>query len=186
MKGGEEEIKIKKFLAGLGILSLVLALAAPVLAATEGAVTATVTPGIISVSIDTANIGYGTVNIPSVDLIPTGDPIIGATNNGGIPEDFTIRGDDATGTTKIWMITTGSPGGATTYDYNHKFIDCGNSSTCVTPAAADTMNTTPEALATGVAKDDTEYFKLRLSTPTETGGDLSEHSTSVTVTASAT
>ena len=138
---------------------------------------------------DTPSIGYGTADIPSVDLVPTApsaDKIIGATNDGGVPEDFTIRGADATGATETWTITTGSPGGASTFNYNHKFLDCDTDNTCGSPAGANTMDATPESLATGVAINGTEYFQLRLSTPTETGGDLSEHSTSVTVTASAT
>lgn len=175
-----------KIAGGLATAALIASAALPALATTTGEVTATVTPGVISVSVDTSAIGYGTVNIPSVDLVPTGDTIIGATNDGGIPEDFTIKGANATGGTVLWTIVTTSPGGAASYDYNHKFIDCGGVSDCTGAAAANTMDTTNEALATGVAVNDIEYFKLRLSTPTETGGDLTEHSTSVTVTASAT
>lgn len=182
----------KKFWAAIGTAAILASAAIPALAATEGSITATVTPGVISVTLDTASIGYGTVNIPSVDRVPTtpsADKIIGATNAGGVPEDFTIRGANATGTgspPKPWTITTGSPGGTSTYNYNHKFIDCGSSATCVSPPAANLMDTTPETLAIGVAISGTEYFQLRLSTPTETGGDLTEHSTFVTVTASAT
>lgn len=175
----------KKIWTAIGASALLAASVLPAIAATSSAVTATVTPGIISVVVSPSGVDYGTVEVPSPDNVPTGDTIIGATNNGGVPEDFTIRGDNAAGASETWTITTGAVGGATTFNYNHKFIDCESSSTCAAPAAANTMDTTPEALASNVAKTDTEYFKLRLSTPTETGGDLSQHSTDVTVQASA-
>lgn len=177
-----------KIIALLGASALIALVAVPALSATDASVTATVTPGVISVSVSPPSVGYGTVNIPSVELVPTGDTIIGANNNGGVPEDLTIKGANATGTTKTWTIVDGSPGGAETYNYNHKFIDCGSDSTCTSPPppAANNMTTTAEALATGVLVSSTEYFKLRLSTPTATGGDLSVHSTTVTVMATAT
>ncbi|MCH8748154.1 hypothetical protein IH781_00225 [Patescibacteria group bacterium] len=177
-----------KIIAFIGASALVGIVAVPVLSATSTAVSATVTPGVISVLMNTTSIGYGTVEIPSVDRVPTdpsADKIIGATNNGGIPEDFFISGADATGASQNWTIVDGAPSGASTYDYNHKFLDCDNDSACTNPATANSMTTTAEALATGVSVNATEYFKLRLSTPTETGGDLSEHSTTVTVLATA-
>lgn len=178
----------KKLWAAAGGAALLAAAVLPALAADTAGVTATVTPGIISVSVSPGAVAYGTVNIPSVDNVPSPDSIIGATNNGGIPEDFTIRGADATpggGGSKTWKITTGSPSGSLDYFYNHKFLDCGSDSGCSAPPAANLMDTTPEALATSVAISGTEYFKLRLSTPTETGGDLTTHSTTVTVQATA-
>lgn len=179
-------MKAKKFLAILGIFSLaVLSFGLAALADTSASVTATVTPGVISVSVDTPAVGYGTVGVPSADNVPTGDPIIGVNNNGGIPENFQIKGADATGTTTTWKITTGAVGGTPDYNYNHKFIDCGSSSTCAAPAAVNTMDTIYESLATNVSAAGNRYFKLRLSTPTETGGDTSVHSTTATIVATA-
>lgn len=178
-----------KIIALLGAGALIALVAVPVLGATEGSVTATVTPGVISVSVSPSSVGYGTVEIPSVDLVPTDDTIIGATNDGGVPEDLTIKGANATGATGdtvTWTIVDGSPSGDAAYNYNHKFIDCGSSSDCTSSLLANNMTTTAEELATGVLVDSIEYFKLRLSTPTETGGDLGEHSTTVTVMATAT
>lgn len=176
----------KKLWAAIGTAALLASAAIPALAATEGAVTATVTPGVISVSVSPGSVAYGTVGVPTVDNVPTGDTIIGATNNGGIPETFNIKGANATGTTIPWTIVDGAPGGAGSYNYNHKFLNCGiGDSTCTTVDAANNMTTAYETLETNVAAGSSDYLKLRLSTPTETGGDTSEHSTSVTVLATA-
>ncbi len=171
----------KKLWAALGTAALLASAAIPALAATEGSVTATVTPGVISVSVSPGSVAYGTVGVPTVDNIPTGDTIIGASNNGGIPETFNIKGANATGTTVLWTITTGAVGGTPTYNYNHKFLACAADATCAAPAAANTMDTVNKPLNTNVAASASRYFKLRLSTPTETGGDTSVHSTTVTV-----
>lgn len=180
-------MKGKKFLAILGIFSLaVLSFGLAAIGATSADVTATVTPGVISVSVSPGTVAYGTVGVPTTDNIPTGDTIINADNNGNIPENFLIKGANATGGTVTWNITTGAPSGASgtpAYGYNHKFMDCGSDSGCSAPALANTMDTTSETLATNVSATGDRYFKLRLSTPTETGGDTTQHSTSVTLTA---
>ena len=85
------------------------------------------------------------------------------------------------GGTITWTIVDGAPGGAASYNYNHKFLACSADATCAAPAAANNMTTVYETLNTNVAASASRYFKLRLSTPTETGGDTTEHSTSVTV-----
>ena len=183
-------MKSKKFLAIAGILSLaIMSLSLAAIGATEAGVTATVTPGTISVTLSTGSVAYGTVGVPSVDNVPTGDTIIDVNNNGGIPENFQIKGANAAGTTTTWKITTGAVGGTPDYYYHHKFMDCGSDSGCSSPVAANTMDTSYESLATNVpATDgptDDRYFKLRLSTPTETGGDTTEHSTTATILATA-
>ena len=179
-------MKSKKFIAIGAIFSLaIMSLSLAAIGATEAGVTATVTPGVISVSVSPGSVAYGTVGVPSVDNIPTSDTIINANNNGGIPENFQIKGANATGTTTTWTITTGAVGGNPTYNYNHKFIDCGSSSTCASPAAVNTMDASYESLATNVGAAGNRYFKLRLSTPTETGGDTTEHSTMATILATA-
>lgn len=172
----------KKLWAAIGGLAILGATVLPALAATEGAVTATVTPQNISVTVSPGSVAYGTVAVPSVDLVPTGDTIINASNSGNVAETFNIKGANATGTTITWTIFDGAPGGAATYNYNHKYVDCGvGDSTCTTVDAANNMTTAYEALETNVAAGSSDYFKLRLSTPTETGGDTSVHSTTVTV-----
>lgn len=177
----------KKLWAAIGTAALLASAAIPALAATEGAVTATVTPGVISVSVDPAAVGYGTVGVPSVDNVsttPSADKIITANNNGGIPETFNIKGANATpgvGGTITWTIVDGAPGGAGSYNYNHKFLACDADSACTTPAVANNMTTVNETLNTNVAASASRYLKLRLSTPTETGGDTTQHSTTVTV-----
>lgn len=185
----------KKLLAGLVVFSLIgAALAAmPLFAATPTAtVSATVTPRVLSVTITAPvppSIGYGAVNVPSTDNVPvtpTADQVITAKNDGNATEKLNIRGANATSsavppaTSIAWTITTGTPGGAVTYYYNHKFG--------VPPyiAAFTPMDDTAYAtLVASIAKDATQDFKLRLSTPTDAGGDFSEHSTTVTVQAAA-
>ncbi|MBI2621159.1 MAG: hypothetical protein HYW63_00745 [Candidatus Levybacteria bacterium] len=177
----------KKIWAAIGGAALLAAVALPALAATDQGVTATVTPQNISIIVSPTSVDYGTVAVPSVDLVPTGDTIIGATNDGNITETFNIKGANATGTTKTWTIVDGAPGGAETFNYNHKYADCGvGDSTCTTQDAVNNMTTGYETLEAGVAAGSSDYFRLRLSTPTETGGDTSEHSTTVTVQAVAT
>lgn len=172
----------KKLWAAIGTAALIASAAIPALAATEQGVTATVTPQKISVTVSPTSVAYGTVPVPSVDRIPTGDTIIGATNDGNVTETFNIKGANATGTTITWTIVDGAPGGAASYNYNHKYADCGiGDLTCTTQDAADNMTTGYEVLEAGVAASFIDYFRLRLSTPTETGGDFSEHSTTVTV-----
>ena len=80
---------MKKFLAGLGILSLVLALVTPALAATD-TVTATVTPQIIAVSVDVSNFDYGVLNISETS---SPSSVITATNDGNVVEKFEIKVD---------------------------------------------------------------------------------------------
>jgi len=172
----------KKLWAVLGTAALIVSAAIPALAATEGAVTATVTPQNISVTVSPGAVAYGTVAIPSVDLVPTGDTIINANNNGNVAETFNIKGANATGTTILWTIFDGAPGGAAAYNYNHKFVDCGiGDSTCTTVDAANNMTEGYETLEANIAAGSSDHFKLRLSTPTQTGGDTSVHSTTVTV-----
>lgn len=162
-----------------------MALGLAVVAVDTAAVTATVTPGVISVSVSPGSVAYGTVGVPSVDNVPTGDTIINANNNGGIPETFNIKGANATpggGGSVTWTITTGAVGGSPTYNYNHKFLNCGiGDSTCTTVDPANTMDTNNETLQTNIAAGSSDYFRLRLSTPTETGGDTTQHSTTATV-----
>ncbi len=173
---------MKSLIASICILALVsLAIGVAVQAAGEVGVSATVTPRLLSVSVSPTSVAYGTVDIPSTDNVPTGDTIIAATNDGNDTAKFNIKGADATGDTITWTIVDGAPGGAATYNYNHKFLDCGGDSGCSSPAAANNMTTSYEELEASVATTNSEYFKLRLSTPTETGGDFSEHSTTVTV-----
>lgn len=172
---------MKSLIASIAIVVLVgMAVGTAVQAVEQQSVTATVTPTLVSISVSPGSVAYGFVDVPSVDNLPTGDTIISVNNNGNVNEDFEIKGADATGTTITWTIVDAAPGVAA---YNHKFIDCGSSATCVSPAVANNMTTTLESLAAAVVPTSTEYFKLRLSTPTETGGDTSEHSTTVTVVA---
>lgn len=175
---------MKSLIASIAILGLLgMAVGVGVGAAD---ITATVTPKIVSISVSETAVGYGVVDVPSTDNVPvtpSANVIIAVENTGNADEDFAINGADATGDTITWNIADASPG---TYDYNHKFIDCGvGDSTCSTVEAANNMTETPETLAADVPAASIEYFQLRLSTPTETGGDMTEHSTTVTVLATA-
>lgn len=180
---------MRKFLSGLGILSLVLALAAPALAATEEGVTATVTPQLVSVTVDVSSVGYGTQNLSTTDNKPTGDPEITATNNGNVAENFTIKGDDATASGSTWTLSTTAGASAYVHKYN---ADTGGTYPDLSSVALDK---TGKSLSTGVSGGTSctttctgggsEAFKLRMDTPTSTSS-FAEHSTTVTVVATAT
>ena len=174
----------KQFFASIMVLTLV-AMVVGVAVNADETVTATVTPKLVSISVSETTVGYGFVNVPSTDNVPqtpSTDVIISVQNTGNVNEDFDVKGSDAIGTTVDWTIVDAAPGATT---YNHRFLDCDADSACTAPAAANNMTTTQETLGAGVTGGSFEYFQLRLSTPTETGGDTTEHSTTVTVIATA-
>lgn len=104
---------MKKFLAGISVFAL-LALAFPVGAVTEGSITATVTPQLISVTVTDGTIAYGTLNLSNSAGNPTtkstvqlGDTQV-ITNNGNVNEDFAVKSSDATGGTPWNLVAAAS------------------------------------------------------------------------------
>lgn len=157
--------KIAAALAAAGTF-LMFSLAA---AATESAVTATVTPKNISVSVAPSSVGYGTVALSAINVTPTGNPTVTATNNGNVTETFNIKGANATEGANTWTLA----GVAGASQYVHRFSDA----TFVTYTA---MTTAYQALQVGVVATGTRNFKLNMDTPTSTPS-FAQYSTSVTV-----
>lgn len=156
----------KKILAGLGILSLVLAVAGPVWAATEAGVTATVTAQNISVTVDVPSVAYGTLDV-NTESSPS--PIITATNNGNVTENFNIKGSNSTN----WTL---SDVAAAPETFMHKFAKSQDSYAAYTAL----HNTNYKPLAASVATSGTQLFRLKLTMPTSTSF-FTQQSTTVTV-----
>jgi len=170
---------MKKFLSGLGILSLVLMLAAPVLASQhEGSVSATVTPQIIAVSVLPADVAYGTLDLSASDVSRTTaeSVTITATNDGNVNEDFTIRGSDSDN----WTLDF-SPADTGTIAVN-QFVHRFDAGATFTPAEAAALDTTGKSLATNVVT--TADFVLEMNMPLS-GSTSGLQTTTVTVVATA-
>ncbi len=166
---------IHKLAAGLGILGLLAAVTFPALAATEGSVSATVTPQLISLTVADGAVAYGTLDAnTNKDTITLGDTQT-ATNSGNVAENFAIRSSDAVSAGTNWNLeaTTG------TNQYTHEFSTNGGAAYTFFPA--DNTNTT---LVNGVAVGGNQSFDLRIKTPV-TSTDTLEHTITVTVQASA-
>lgn len=87
-----------------------MAIATGVNGADTAAVTATVTPQSISVSVSDGSIAFGTVALGgSQDTITLVDTQT-FTNTGNINEDFNIKTTTATGGTTPWTVSTTTPG----------------------------------------------------------------------------
>lgn len=167
---------MKKFLAGLGILSLVLALAAPVLAAEAGPITATVTAKKIAVSIDPTSVDYGVLDFTDSQNSGALSPSVTftATNDGNVNEVFNVRGADATFTGGSWTLVTAI---STTDQFRH-------SVTGTTPAIAEQFLTTSTSgswsgtIAAAGTQDFTSTFNMPNAGSDGTG---LEATTSITV-----
>lgn len=184
VKGGEEEMK--KFLAGLGILSLVLAVAAPVLATTEGTVSATVTPQLISVSVSPTTVDYDILDVSTSDSSRTTaeSAAITATNDGNITETFNIKGSNATGGSTSWTLssTPAATGTVAGDRFAHRF-DEGATFTDAEAAALDSVSY--KQLKDGVTTSGTADFVLQMNMPTSVTDAGDEKTTTVTVVATA-
>lgn len=163
---------MRRVLALVGVLAVVgAALAVPAFADEAGdSLTATVTPGTVSVTLSTTTVAYGTVALSTDDgtrsTATSGN--ITATNNGTVSEDFYIKGADATGTVTWTLQTDGSLSAVN--EYIHQF-----NSTDLTLAN--------QSLQAGVAASGgTNIFTTTMVMPI-TASDSSAHSTTVTVTA---
>ena len=166
---------MRKFLASLGILSLVLALAAPALAATSANVTATVSVKEIAVSVDPTSFDYGVLDAGATST-STGSPDpagIDATNDGNVKEDFSIRGADTTN----WVLA--GTAGVNTYVHEAS-IDSFVTPVTLNNTSSEILSGDPEVADDGVAVANSVNFKLRLTAPTENTGAL-QQSAQVTV-----
>ncbi len=130
----------------LSLVMLVFLLVGPVWAATTGTINVTVSPKLISLSVDPTSYNYGFLDISeTAETTITFDVL----NNGTVDEDFDIKGID----TVNWNLS-GSVG-ATNYMHEWKEVLGGY--------AALTTGNVPAATLVGATTS--ESFKFRLSTP---------------------
>jgi len=182
VKKQENNIKPNKYL--LFILSFVFLtgfsiVALPVQAAGSATVTSTVTVQNVSVSVSSGTVSYGTlaVNTSKTTLTSPGlaDTQV-VTNNGNVPEDFTIKGQNSAG----WTLDTTN---STLDHYIHKFCKatCG---TDASPTNFTALTTSYASLATSVAAAGTQNFDLQITTP-QSSDVFTSQSVDVTVLAAA-
>lgn len=154
-----------------GVLVLVGALAVPAYASHTGesTVTATVTPGVVSVSVSPTSVDYGTVVLGATDAVPT-PPTFDATNNGTVLEDFDIRGANTTD----WTLVSTAPG---TDQYRHEASPDAFTTTLV-------LTTSNQPLAGNVAASGVVTVSLRLDAPSDSSV-TTQQSAQVTVVATA-
>ena len=170
-------IKLKLLYTFISFLIIFL-LITRVHAATEGTVTATVTIGVVSVTISPSNFDYGTMPFSSVkesfDVIDiSGDKNIKATV-GSLLTDLDIKGSDTTD----WSLSSTSIG---VNQYMYKY---GTSTDAVTrPASYSSLTTSYDnVLASDISANSYIWFGLQMNTPSS--GIATQQSASVTVLAS--
>jgi len=147
-------------------------------AATEGTVTATVTIGIVSVTVTPTSFDYGTMPFSSAkesfDIIDVlGDKNIKATV-GTLVTDLDVKG----ASTAAWTLSDTAIGAN---QYMHNFGTSANSST--RPASYTALTTGYDnVLGTNIAADGFVWFGLEINTPSS--GTATQQSAAVTVLAS--
>lgn len=159
-------------------LFLALFLVNTVKAATEGTVTATVTIGVVSVTVAPSSFDYGTMPFSSLkesfDIIDvSGDKNIKATV-GTLVTDLDVKG----ASTAAWTLSATAIGAN---QYMHKF---GTSADSTTRPSSYTALTTgyDNVLGTAVAANGDVWFGLEIDTPSS--GTATQQSALVTVLAS--
>lgn len=118
---------------------------------------------VISVSVSDGVITYGAMaaNTSKTTLSGELNDMQTATNDGNVPENFNIKGQDATGGGCTWTLagTNGSD------QYVHQFCNATDNSCASPPTNYTALNVSYQALKTGVAASGTVNFHLRLTTP---------------------
>jgi hypothetical protein len=159
----------KQLIASICVLGLV-GMVVGVVAQADNTVTATVTPGVVSVSLDRNTTSYGIMLIGESKADPAG--AITATA-GSVEININFTGADATYNDYAWTLT-GTPGEDA---YKHS-ATIGSTETPLTTGA--------QTLVTDLAAAGTEDFTLKIYTPTTGGAETlagNVYSTTVTLTA---
>lgn len=172
----------KQFLATICILGIIGMMIGTTAEAGD-TVTATVTPGNYSVTLDVTTAAYAGMTLSATKTSAT----ITATNNGSLASKLNIIGSDATYTSYTWTQSTTAPGSDT---FVHAFT-----TKATPPATGATLGTDPtvewvsldktstyKTLVASVAAAGTQAFHLDMRTPTTAGAGTSfgnEYSTSV-------
>ena len=134
-------------------------------------VAATVTPELISVTVDVSSVAYGIVPLSTVDAAPDPDSVITPRNAGNVTVKLDIRGAGSTN----WTLSSSAVGAN---QFMHKFGPW-NDPTLGTLVPLDSV--AYAALDASVDPQTAgQAFKLRLSTPDSTTNYV-EESTTVTV-----
>lgn len=148
----------------LGLLGMAVGIVAT--ADTTGTVTATVTPQIISVTVDVSDVDYGILDVSETSAPSS---VITATNNGNVAEKLEIKGSDSTN----WTLSDTAIGADI---FMHEFATDDDS--YVSYTALDNTNYT--TLDASVAASGTQLFKLQLKMPSSTSV-TDQQSTTITV-----
>lgn len=162
------------------VASSLILFTAPSWALSTDTVAATVTPRKISVTLTSSkSISYGMVDLSSTAATTGAAPAPGgetqtAQNDGNVTEDFNITSTNATGGTS-WTLA----GTIGTNQYKHSFC----TATCdSTPTWIDITSAGGYvALAGSIATTNSQDFDMRISTPSDTGGDYVAKSITITV-----
>lgn len=148
----------------LGLVGMIVGVAAK--AVNEATVAATVTVQNISVTVTDGTVAYGVVVAgESKDTLTPADHQT-ATNNGNVTETLNIRGTNSA----AWTLAD-TASGAT--NYKHEFSKTGSF-----PGTALTLIN--QTLASGVAKDGSQVFDLKITTP-PSAADFTQQSVNVIV-----
>jgi hypothetical protein len=163
-------------LTSVGIVFVLFAAVANIAQASGSAtVTSTVTVQNVSVSVSSGTVSYGTIAADtSEDTSSSGlSDTQTVTNNGNVPEDFAIAGQNSAD----WTLAS-TPG---VNQYVQQF--CTASCTSA-PTNYTALTTNNQSLASSVAANDTASLDLRITTPTSSTSTTSE-SVNVTIVATA-
>jgi hypothetical protein len=171
-------------LLSIAVLAL---LTAPALA--DNVVSATVTPGVVSVSVNPTNVDYGVLTLSESDLTRTTklSSDVGATftaTAGTLPIDLFITGAHATATGEPNWSLISSPsdiGAVAINQYVHR-VDEGAT---FNSSQAFALSTSPIALAADVPASGSKQFVLQMNMPTTGSNANGVRSTTVTLTATA-
>jgi hypothetical protein len=148
----------------LGLVVLAVLFTMPVWAATEGTISVTVTPKLVSLSVDHDTYDYGVL-----DLNDTAETAItfNVTNEGNVDEDFDIKGFN----TAAWTLA----GTAGANEYVHEWKEGVGSYSA--------LSTSNQPAAASVSSDGSKSYQFRLSTPTSSSS-FDAQNPNVTFTAS--
>lgn len=151
---------MRRVLALVGVLAVIgAALAIPAFADTEGTVTATVTAGVVAISVSTTTVAYGTVEVGSSDNVPTPSTFT-ATNDGNVDANFGIKG----AATTDWALVSGAP---TDEEYRHKASPDAFTSTIILTADF-------QSLDSAVTPTSSTTVSLRLDAPASTAASAEQ------------
>lgn len=175
-------MKAKKFLAILGIFSLaVLSFGlAAIGAENTAAVTATVTPGVVSVTVSPPSVAYGTLPLSTSNSSRSTalSETITATNVGTVPAQLNISGSNATGGGTPWALNS-SPSDTGTVSAD-QFVHRFDADATFDTGTAKALSISYQTLAASVGAGGTQNLVLQMNMPTASTDSVTK-STTVTV-----